>query len=74
MKIAFHLDMPLTLQILAQIVWTLIPSERLYSKLKIRILHLEKILSSCGVISKTSLLQNFCPSQYKKGLTGEAAA
>ena len=27
-------------------------------------LHLGKILSLCGVISKISLLQNLCPSQY----------
>jgi hypothetical protein len=54
--------MPLTLQILAQIVWTLTPLERVYSRLQICVLHLGKNLSLCGVISKTSLLQNFCPS------------
>ena len=34
------------------------------SRLQICILHLGKILSLCGVINKTSLLQNFCPLQY----------
>src|SRR5882762_3478824 len=63
-KIAFHLDMPLTFQFLAQIVWTLKPSVRVYSRLQICILPLGKILSLCRVISKTNLLQNFCPSQY----------
>ena len=49
MKIAFHPDMPLTLQILVQILWTPIPSEWMYSRLQICVLHLGKILSLCGV-------------------------
>ena len=64
MKIAFYSDMPLILQFLPQLVWTLIQLERVYFRPQISLLHLEKILSLCEVISKTSLLQNFCPPQY----------
>ena len=63
-KIAFYSDMPLILQFLPQIVWTLIQLERVYFRPQIFLLYLEKNLSLCEVISKTSLLQNFCPPQY----------